>query len=1300
MPFARAPSRFLAASPSWLKTAASAVRAVLLVAVVVFCLVLLAVRFVVFPHLESNRDDIAQLLSREIGQPVEIDALATGWDGWNPRIELRGVRIRDRAGSAATVELPAARMIVAWTSLLFLDLRLKELSIEQPQLVVRREASGRLRVAGMAIDPDARANDERLAGWLLRQSRIVIHDATITWRDELRNAAPLVLEHVQFRLENRFGHHRFGLTGVPPAELAEPLDLRGDISGNPTADWHTASGKLYVRLDYADVAAWREWLPLPMPIRSGKGALRFWFQFSHGEARELVADLVLTDVQTKLAPELPDLTLSRLEGRIGWRDEGDRKEVLAQQLSLEIPNGPHFDPTDFKLALRAVDGATTGGALEFNVLELAPLRPIAEALPIPAQWREDLSRLVPRGTIEQAKFEWTGDPSSPRTFKGSARLIDFGMAAHERLPGVSGISGSVEATERGGTLQLDSHAVTLELPRNLGDRLSLDTAQGQIRWQRGPEGTTLEIDRLAFANADAAGSVSGTYRSAPEGPGSVALTAQLSRADARQIYRYFPTANAPSVREWLRTSLLAGTATDVRMKMSGKLAEFPYADGKSGQFQVALKAQGVGIDYATRWPPLADIDGDLRIDGVRMVIDARRGRVAGIDVEHVKADIADLRGPHAILRVEGSARAPTQRVLRFTAESPVAEWIGHFTDGADASGDGTLSLNMEFPLGKPEGNQVSGEYVFSGNRLQLTGGVPALKDLNGKLLFSTHEVHAAPLTAEILGGPARLTVSSADGRVRIDGQGTANLAQLRTEYPQEPLLTRLSGSTDWQTAINLQKDSVTWTLDSNLKGAAVDLPVPVAKAAADVMPLKLERRTTDKDRDALAVSYGHLAKLTLQRRLTSRGSVVDRALLALGKAAGNADRPGLWVRGDVPAVDLDGWLALKKQLDSGTTDTLALAGVDVTVGALEVFGRQLNDLRIGATRGGDDWQLDLRGRELAGSARWQAPATGQPNGRIVARLQRLVTPAPAPASLTAAPPTSAAAPVANPWPAVDIVADSFRLKDHELGKLELVAQPNQGDWRIESLKLSSEDGRLEAEGWWRGGGRSPATELNTDLDVRDARKYLARFGMPDAVNGAPTHIRGHLAWAGNPTEFDYPTLSGELRLQTGPGQFTKLDPGLGKLLGVLSLQSLKRRLTFDFQDLFGEGFAFDEITGDVRIQDGIMKSDNLRIVGPSARVTIAGETDIARETQRLKVRVQPTLSGTVSVGAAALLLANPILGAAVGAGSLLAQTVLKDPIEQIFAYEYAVAGHWSDPTVERTARTAATTAGPGETVKQ
>jgi uncharacterized protein YhdP len=242
--------------------------------------------------------------------------------------------------------------------------------------------------------------------------------------------------------------------------------------------------------------------------------------------------------------------------------------------------------------------------------------------------------------------------------------------------------------------------------------------------------------------------------------------------------------------------------------------------------------------------------------------------------------------------------------------------------------------------------------------------------------------------------------------------------------------------------------------------------------------------------------------------------------------------------------------------------------------------------------------------------------------------------------------------------------------------------------------LTNDDGKLSAQGWWRAAGRAQQTTLDAELDVTDAGRYLARFGLPDAVRGAPTKVRGQLGWAGGPQAFDYPTLSGAFSIQAGQGQFTKLDPGAGKLLGVLSLQSLQRRLTLDFRDLFGEGFAFDEITGDVRIQNGIMKSDNLRIVGPAARVAISGETDIAKETQQLKVRVQPTLSAGVSVGAAVLLLANPIVGAAVAAGSLLAQKVMQDPIEQMFSYEYAVSGGWTDPQVERTGRQAATVVGP------
>ena len=1299
MPSLREPSTGATLKAPWFRTTLRVGGYALAAAVVVFCLLLLAVRFVVFPRLEANREALTETLARQIGHPVEIDTLSTGWDGWNPRLDIRGLRILERKDGAPALTLPEARLVVAWTSLWFFDLRLKELALERPRLTVRRDVDGMLHVAGLTVDPNAQGDDPRFAHWLLRQRSIIVHDAAIAWQDEQRNAQPLELDKVDFRLENHFGHYRFGLRGVPPPALAAPLDLRGDLSGTwPSVaprDWRKLSGRLYVRLDYADVAAWREWLPLPIPIKSGKGALRLWLDVAKGEPREIVTDLVLADVQARLATDLPELSLARLEGRAGWRDDGTRREFFTRQLAFVGPGGVRFDPTDFKLALRvAPGGASSSGHIEFNQLEVEPLQRIAAYLPLPQRWRIELARFSPRGTLLQGALQWEGEATAPDTFSASGQFVDLGLAAQDRLPGGSGFSGSFDTTQTSGTLKLQSQRLTLDLPRVFAEPLAFDTASGEVSWRRDKDGVSVKTSQLAFGNAHAAGTLSGEYRTLPTGPGAIDLTAQLSRADARQAHRYLPAVVGRAVRDWLDRSLLAGSSTDTRLKLSGNLADFPFANGRKGQFLVTVKGQGITLDYAKGWPRLSDVDADVRFEGARMTIDGHRGRIFGAELTKLKADLADMRGLHPVLRIEGAAAGPTSDFLRFIAESPVADWLGHFSDGATATGNGTLALKFELPLGKPEANKIAGEYAFSANRVKLAGGVPTLNQVSGKLDFSENDVHTDSLTAEIFGGPARLTIASADHRVRVNGQGSANLGQLRIEYPQQPLAARLTGTTDWQLAINVRPEASTWTIDSSLKGAAIDLPAPAGKAAADLMPLKVERRSSEPGRDLIVVSYGQLGRLTVQRRLSGSDAIPERALLALGKAGGDADRRGLWVRGDVDKLDLDGWLALKAQEQA--PDELPLSGVDLSAAVIDVFGRRLHDLHIGASRAANDWQLDLRGRELTGTARWQAPASGHSNGRISARLQRFTLPAVAEAAER---PTRDAAPasteiaLANRWPEIDLVAETFRLKDHDLGKLELTAQPRGSDWRIEHLKLASDAGKLEAEGWWRG-GRVQQTMLDAALDVNDAGAYLAQFGMPGAIRGAPTRINGQLAWAGEPQEFDYPTMTGSFRVEAGQGQFTKLDPGLGKLLGVLSLQSLRRRLAFDFQDLFGEGFAFDEITGDVRIQNGVMKSDNLKIVGPSARVALSGEADIARETQKLKVRVQPTLSGGLSVGAAALLLANPIIGAAVGAGSLLAQKILQDPIEQIFAYEYTVTGSWSDPIVGRVAGTPARLAAP------
>jgi uncharacterized protein YhdP len=167
-------------------------------------------------------------------------------------------------------------------------------------------------------------------------------------------------------------------------------------------------------------------------------------------------------------------------------------------------------------------------------------------------------------------------------------------------------------------------------------------------------------------------------------------------------------------------------------------------------------------------------------------------------------------------------------------------------------------------------------------------------------------------------------------------------------------------------------------------------------------------------------------------------------------------------------------------------------------------------------------------------------------------------------------------------------------------------------------------------------------------------------------------------WNGPPTRIDYASLGGNLKLEAARGQFKKLEPGVGRLLGVLSLQSLPRRMSLDFRDIFSEGFAFENIEGKVVIARGVMETSEFEIAGPAAKVLMNGTVNIVNETQDLKVRVQPAIGESIATG---VLLVNPVIGAS----AWLMNRVFGNPLDKAFAFDYTVTGSWADPKVEKVA---------------
>ncbi len=1236
--------------------------------------VVLGLRYWLLPNIAQYSGFIEQAVSRTIGERVTIGAIRAGWQGLRPELDLTDFKIYDRDGRVA-LSLPAVETTVSWTSFAFGTLRFHSLAFEQPDLEIRRDAEGRIYVAGMQLRDDRAGPD--ISIWLLSQREIVVRNASVSWDDEQRAAPRLELSGVTFILRNRGALHRFGLRAQVRAELASALDLRGELRGASVGQLQDWTGRLFAELDYTDLAAWQRWIDYPLEINSGKGGIRLWLGFTGGRLTEAVADVALAGVSTRLSRDLPLLGLDYLEGRLGAKRLGNGYEVLGKKLSLKSGGEVALAPADFDVRWEPASAdRPQHGELQANALELEPLARLGEFLPLPRELRQRFADLAPRGGVFDLKLAWDGEVDRPKHYSVRGRFSNLGARAVEHIPAFSGLTGNIEANENGGNLSLVSAKAAVDLPGILpGGGASLDTLSGQIVWVAGRNGLELKFSNVALANRNFAGVLFGSFATRPEGPGFIDLTGNFSRVEGKIVQDYIPRLPAQVV-DYLRSSVLSGQGRDVRLRLKGDLRDFPFEDPKKGSFQVVGKVSGVNFDYAKGWPRLEGVNAELVFEGRQMRIFASKGAVLGARIANVKATIPDLFHDNEVLTVEGQADGPTSEFLRFVAASPVTGFIDGFTEDMRATGNGRLQLRLELPIRRLGQSRVTGNFQIAGNQVVIDPAVPPLTQVGGRIDFTESGISARNLSCQFLGGAAVISAATqADGTVVVTTQGTATVAGAR-RLPDLPFRDQMSGSTSWRGSLSIKGRAFDLAVESNLQGVALDLPPPLGKTAAEPMAFRLERTNNAQSEalrrfqvqripargDAVMLTIGPAVNGVIVRAREGERLVVSRAALGLNERAPAPDRPGIVAAGSLPYLDLDRWRALFGGEDVASTLPAAL---NVRIGALDVEGKRLNELTMRATRSAAVWTASVSAKELAGDVTWRPE--GQ--GRVIARLRHFTVPESTPGAILEARPT-------RELPALDVIADDFVVGDKKLGRLELMAVNQARDWRIEKLVLSTAESTLSADGYWQSWAARPSTSFNVKLDVGDAGKYLDRMGYPGTMRGGHARLEGKLAWAGSPQEIDYPTLMGNVTLKVEKGQFLRADPGVAKLLGILSLQSL---LTFDLRDLFREGFVFDSIASNASITKGVLTTKDFDMRGAAARVGMTGDIDLTHETQNLRLRVVPALGDSAATAATLLLKINPVTGL----GALIAQRILKDPLGQLFSLQYTVTGTWSDPKVVR-----------------
>jgi uncharacterized protein (TIGR02099 family) len=1221
-------------------------------------------RYWLLPDIGRYRPQLEAAIVRASGQHVTLGAVAGEWDGLRPRLALHDVRLYDASGEQRLV-LGQVDATLSWTSLLVGEVRFHAIELTGLALDVRRDRAGTLLVGGM---PVTQASGDRGVGdWLLDQGSIAIYDSSLTWTDETLGGDALRLASLQLLVEKRFGVHRFGLHATPPLDVASPLEMRGELTRGPAG----ASGRVYLQLAYADLGGLRQWVRLPAEIARGAGGLEVWLDLERGAVRAATADVVLSDVSMRLRADLPALELANMSGRLAWSDGAHGTRIAATNLSFTTPDGLRLAPAGIAFSRSGPDDdLATRSQLRFDSLDVAAVTRLVDRLPLDAALREQLEQMDPRGTLRNFELAWTGPWSWQTRFEAGGSFERLSLEPWGKIPGFSGLSGALRADQDGGSMELSGAQAELSLPRVFVLPLPLDSFAAKLAWTMQPDGPLVRFESIRFANAHLAGSVAGSYRAVSGTPGSVDLAGTLERSEASHVWRYVPLVVNQDARDWVQRALRAGSGSGVRFQLRGDLARFPFTDGESGLFEVVVPVRNAVLEYAPGWPAVEGAAAEVVFRGAGMQITGRTGRILGVRVANARASIADLGARDPVLVLQADAEGPTAEFLDFIARSPVQRMIGGFTEGMTASGRGALALSLEMPLKHAADLRLSGRYRFAGNSLDPAPGAPRMEQFSGQLLFSERGVRLTDGYARVMGIPARLSAENAPGGgLVVRGNGRAEAGALAALFAHSGFAA-LGGAADWQGTLALRGADYDLNIDSDLRGLSSALPAPLAKPAAAPMPLKLQRRSLDARRELLNVSFGSALAARLLRARDDAGSVL-RGEVRLNAPAPAPERDGLWLEGRLAALDLDRWWGLLGAPSSARVP--GLSGLALRADTVRWLKRDWHEVSLQAKGSAERWVGGVESREAVGSLYW----TQSGPGAVTARFVRLYLPASVEEASAAAPPP--AAPTAVSYPALDIAADEFRLGERDLGKLTLLATPENGDWRVRQLDVVNPDGSISLNGLWQAGGAAPQTRIEINAHAVDIGRYFARLRLPPGVKGGSASLQGRLAWTGSPQAIDLPTLSGELRLDARNGQFVRVEPGIAKLIGVISLQGLPRRVALDFRDVFSEGFAFDRISGTTSIARGVAHTGDLRMLGTAARVEMRGDVNLAGETQRLQVKVVPAMSESVALGAA---IVNP----AVGLATLLAQKALKDPIGQAVAFEYDVSGTWSEPVVMKLQR--------------
>lgn len=1270
-----------------------------------FCIILAAtavsITQLLTPYLNDHRAEISAWASKLLNVPITINQVTINWRRAEPEIVLRQVAVFNKQTHTPTFKIQKIKInLKILQSILQRTLLPESIRIDGVHLTLRQKQSGQLHVEGL----DKFVFMDNLTGgsvagnamctWVFSQSRLALRNIEIDYIPEMGPKKSITLAALD--LYNTKTEHilkgQATLNQAIPTQIAINLQWEGN-----TFDIMHASSRVHLYLDLDGISL-PQWLSAQtwknLQVKQGTGNGKIWLIYENGQIQSIQSQFQLYAIQLHSLVTKKTVYLPHLSGHLNWRRDGESQLINGEDLLINFSE--HVWPiTQFSFSWQPSAESTQPPlkrkmgkyALKVSYLDLSDMNKLALASGfLPQALQKIRADLNLRGEVRSLSVLSDGI-FQPENINYSAEFTRLSLDSWQSFPGIINASGQITGDEKQGKLTLNSQNTTVTLNSIFAKPLQFNTFSGEIAWQKdAAAGLALTVKNFQVSNSAISASTTASLSFPNNGSSTINLSGEFSVPKVEEIENYLPLKKfeAPFVK-WLHGRFQSGQLTSGKVVVQGKLNDFPFAN-EPGKFLVSAAVKNLQFEYAPAWPMVHEVYGSLVFSGQSMTANVDSAKLLGIPLAKVHAHIPYIGALHPqILQLQTVIKADLAQGLQFIHESPLQDTLGKDLVDLQLSGAMDLKLALIIPINTPEKSNVSGDVTVTDAVLQLPSWNLTLTQLAGLLHFTENSTQITHMQGRLFDEPVSLNMNT------IHAPSTPSVVQavlqskvsdvILEKWLKLSLSQFIQGSTSYTAELDIvshqHAQPTQLTIRSNLVGMRINLPENYAKKAEDPRDFQLLLNLKQDQPLQAKLVYGKLLTAAFTYKKSPQDWQFYSGEVRLGNngQANWQSQSGILITGQTDKLDWNSWrnyftsLSAKQDNIKALPDTWMnyLRGIDIQANQIPIFGQNLQNAHVQAMPEENNWKIDLASAQMTGQIWLPMPGS---KSIIQAKFQHF-----------ALLPTKDRASIdPKTIPAFSFVGEEVSYKNNFIGHVALDVAPSTVGLEIQDLSISTDFFGLHAKGQWSSGKNKNQTSLQGTLNTNNVSQLLDHWGLGSAnLVAGDGHISFDVNWLNPPYDPALTTLSGEIFIKLGKGRVINLGNstnaklGFGRMLNILSLQTLPRRLSLDFTDLFEKGYSFDSMQGHFNLADGNALTKDTYFEGPIARIEIKGRVGLTAKNYDLILSITPYVTGSIPI--VATLAGGPIVGALTWVVEKAASSV----VSKVTTYHYSITGPWDDP---------------------